>query len=228
MTHRCGDHICIYDSITYDDIKPPCISVGNDMCVSCETVKSTRIHDPEAFNDNPLAKLFALENASTQQTKQIWAQLGKQCGIKRPTMTKQKQKQKFVVEPDLNQVSRDMQKISSRLKPRKRHQIINWLLVLQRISTMAYHWNTMIKLGIHKREIDITAAMKRDILSIVQDVKCGGSHHPRELPIGVSIFLNEWAKSKSEKFQKIVKFLNTSGGCMEGKIQIATEMTVRD
>ena len=222
---KCGNFVCSEDALTYDEIVPPCISAGVDMCVSCKTVTDTRAHDIESFNDNPLAKLFAIEKSSKQEVNEIWRQITTQCGIKKPSMVRKTPT--YVVEPDLQQVSRDIQSISKRISSKlTKRKVGLWLIALQRVASMAQRWNMTIKLGVYKRKCDLLKYMKGEILDALKNVKCGGSHNPREMPIGIAIFLRAWAKSDNTRFKKVLNFLLRGEGCMEGKIQVATEMAI--
>lgn len=223
---------CSEDFFTLEDISTPCVSAGDDMCTSCENIKKLRQANVVAFNDNPLAKIFGIPHATAKQTKQIWASLHTQCGINTPSAKEStKQQMRPVIQPDLADLTINIQKISRRLKKTEhdRKRITQYLIAFQRMALLPYKWNADITLKTVSTEESFIRVMKQDILDIVEkyNLKFGGAHHPREIPMAVGIYVSELTRAPSAKFTKSITFLIKQAGCAEGVIQLASDQLVR-
>jgi hypothetical protein len=77
---RYPQYNCEDDFITYEPIQKPYVSIGNDMCVSCEQVHNIRNQNIDEFNDDPIKKIF-YENGTPSQRIMFRDQLDDICGI---------------------------------------------------------------------------------------------------------------------------------------------------
>lgn len=212
--------------MTLDNIEAPCISINSDLCTSCKNIKQLRELDVVGFNNDPVQKIFGIKNAIPQQSNYLLHALETTCGIKIPTNTK-KDPIILISQPDLDTVSKDIQKIAQRLK-KKDNRIIKYLVVFQQFVMLPFKWNAEITLKlIHTQEI-LARIMKQDILHIIQkyELCMGGAHQPIEIPMGVGIYLHELAKAPIEKFNRSIQFLLFNSGCVEGMVQMAMDCLV--
>ena len=228
-TATCGNIVCSEDAITYEDIEAPCVSVGKQYCASCANIIKIRQENALDFNKNPLYKIFAISNATPAKTKRFWTMLHDSCKIKMPTakeMTKVGMRR--IVQPDLAQFSKDLQKVQVRISQTHKKKISTYLLAFQQMVLLPIQWNALISLKSVDSEDDLQRIMKRNILSVLTRWKLSftSAHHPRELPMGVAIYLSELAKSSVAKTNESLRFIMKQSGCAEGVLQIATDKLV--
>jgi hypothetical protein len=90
-------------------------------------------------------------------------------------------------------------------------------------------WNSNIQLKSVTNEESLQRVMKQDILDVVEkfQLKMGGAHHPREIPLGVWIFTHELAKASLSEFKAALEFVVSQSGCVEGVLQLATDRISR-
>jgi hypothetical protein len=183
------------------------------MCTSCENIHKLRSADVVSFNQNPLRKVFGISTSSKgEQTRAFWKQLHAVCGIVVPATAYQTKKgMRPIVQPDLDKFSQSIQSISRRLRKGdpSRKDKVNLLLALQQMALLPQKWNMEIRLKAVSGEEALQRKMKQDILDIVDrfQLRMGGAHHPREIPVGVWVFVRELSRAnEAREFQKRPRF----------------------
>lgn len=214
--------ICVDDIIDFDDIQEPCVSTqdshGQELCTSCANIQIIQKANPILFHDNPLNAIFAITKPSPEALDRIWMDLKRACGVQRPTATTSLGPVPVVL-PDRTLLNTNIFIIDRRSG---NHPLVRkYLVALQEIVKQGEYWNC-------KQEEDPQCSerrMKQDVLEALQPVKdkIGGSHHPRELPLGIGLFLHTWATASDLGFKQIQRKLLNSSGCIEGVLSIASQ-----
>lgn len=231
-TTTCSGSVCVDDILDLENIQSPCVAVDSTMCTSCENIEKLRAIDARAFNDNPLYKVFGIAQIkSAEAVERFWQTLHTTCGIPVPIaadMTSRKTRR--IVQPSLEEFGEDLQKITRRVKRYFKgialKKVYAHLLAFQQIALLPYKWNAELKLQIFQNREDLLrASMKQDVLQLIEryGLDFGGCHYPRELPVGVSIYVHELARATPASFESSLKFMLKQRGCAEGVLQLATD-----
>ena len=228
---KCGNFICDHDIIDYEDIQKPCVAANENTCTSCDNIKQLRTLDVPTFNEDPLKKMFNMK-ATPEQINDFWSQLYQTCGISTPTAQESIELQLMkVVEADVYMCQTNAQKIMSRinkickqdLKLLKKAEM--YMEAFMKMVLLAPIWNERTIQEPNLREDDFQTTMRNDILAVIMEHKLlfGGAHHPREIPVAISIYLDELSSASDLKLLESIKFMTKQKGCAEGVLQLAID-----
>lgn len=228
---NCGKFVCEHDVFDFDDIETPCVAAGESACTSCENIHQFRKLDAHAFNEDPLQKLFNIKG-STKQLDEFWVQLHQTCGISKPTAQEHNGPGLMeVVGADIDLCESNVQAILLRMGIFRRHEprllkkMEIYLEAFMEMVLLVPIWNERIAKEPNLQEEDFQASMRQDILAIIMKYKLsfGGAHHPREIPLAISIYLDELSQVSDLILLESIKYITKQKGCAEGVLQLAID-----
>ena len=213
-----NNFVCEEDVITTDNINDDgtCVSIADNICTTCESIKSVRTANAGEFNEDPIYMVFG-QKRTKEENDYFWNLLTSKCSMKPPESMAQEKATFYVAEPNYLKLREDQSNILKRISTLHAQGEVtdanasSFVGSLFQIASLSNH-------STFSNESDFKLSMHR----VLEASNCSSRmiHYPSKLPLHIQLFFSELAEASEAKFKMVIVLLDDRPqACLEGILE---------